>query len=466
MNDTQLKDIRWAINALQSRKPSYDLTNRYYDGEHDLAFASEKFLNHYGRQLRTLKANICPAVVDTISDRLQVTNFKTVAVGDDNQVLTEDRQDVLEKQCAEIWRRNRMNQRSGDIHKTSLKNGDAYVLVWEDENGKARLTYESPSQVAVSYHPEIAGYITRASKWWVEENRVRLNLYYPDRIEKYISKTAIVDNFLPYEAAAFEPIEGDWRIPNQYGKVPMFHFSNNAEIGRSGRSELADIIPLQDSLNKIFCDMMVSSEVNAFPQRYIAGLDAAEFARDADGAIINPFKSSMDATWLLGGGDNTVTAGQFATTEDSQFTNRINTLREQIAIESGIPMHRLVTVQGGFPSGESLKTSEAPLTAKVKDRQIAFGNTWSDVLRFALYIEGNEDVDIEVNWLDTEPRNDAMILQNAVLKATQLGVPLSQVQAELGYDAKQIAAFEEQRANDEAAQRKAFNQGLGAQFGE
>jgi hypothetical protein len=113
-----------------------------------------------------------------------------------------------------------------------------------------------------------------------------------------------------------------------------------------------------------------------------------------------------------------------------------------------------------MPSGESMKTAEAPLLAKVTDRQECWGNTWADVMKLALEIDGLGEWDPETLWLDTTPRDEANQVSIASQKV-DLGVSRHQALRELGYSDKQIDQFAVERT-DEArrAQKLATRLGL------
>src|SRR5213078_183591 len=110
---------------------------------------------------------------------------------------------------------------------------------------------------------------------------VRINLFCADRIEKYISRSKS-EGSVP-DAGEFTPL-GD-AVANPYGIVPVFHFANNADIGKPGRSELEAAIPIQDGLNKAVLDMLVAMEFTAFRQRWAAGI---EIEYGEDGKAVSP----------------------------------------------------------------------------------------------------------------------------------------------------------------------------------
>jgi hypothetical protein len=88
--------------------------------------------------------------------------------------------------------------------------------------------------------------------------------------------------------------------PNPYGVIPVFHFSLDR---RSGTGELTEgVLSLQDAMNKLLNDMMVSSEYCGFPQRWAIG----NFATDtkwpvSPGSILElPGASETDQPVIVG----------------------------------------------------------------------------------------------------------------------------------------------------------------------
>lgn len=423
------------VKELAMRRAVYLTYANYYDGKHNLTFASEKFWNAFGSMFRAFADNLCPTVVEACTDRLNLVGFDP----DDAQRGASD--------AWQIWRDNRMDQRASEVHSEALISGDAYVIVWPGEDNKPVFYPNCAQVVNVKFENNTPGKIAFAVKEWTEKDKKsRINVYYPDRIEKYISKNAISDGTTPTRTDAYDERdddEGGSVIPNPYDQVPVFHFANNARVGHLGKSELKDMKPLQDALNKAVCDMLVGMEFVAWPQRYMTGV---EITKDPQtGKPINPFKPGADRIWAVP--DKEAKFGEFSQTHLDQFIAVQESFRLEIARVSRTPLHYLMPTTGQFPSGESLKTAEAPFVAKVKRRQVAFGNVWEDVMRFALKIESKEAGMLSAQWQNAEPRSDAEMIQNAQIKST-LGVPTNQILRELGYTEEQIANFAIERTND------------------
>jgi len=132
---------------------------------------------------------------------------------------------------------------------------------------------------------------------------------------------------------------------------------------------------------------------------------------------------------------------------------------------SRTPLHHLMPTASAFPSGEAMKTAEQPLLAKVRDRQIAWGNVWEDALALALTMSGMPSAGgLTCNWLDPAPRNERALVETLVLKQ-QLGVSAAQLLREAGYTDEQIATFAQERETEQAALGEqlltAFDRGQG-----
>jgi hypothetical protein len=414
-------DIKWALTEFASRRNSYTLARNYYDGNHRLAFASEKLQSAFGRLFKAFADNLCPCVCETVKDRLKLDGF-TVPQGQD-----------VRPSIDEIWRRNRLKVRANEVHLDSLIEGDGYLIIWPDKEDFPTFYPNRATAIVTEYDDEQPGYITRAAKAWTVENKSRLTLYFRDRIEKYITREK-VHGGLPDRAEAFIRFEAEgepWPIKNNYDKVPVFHFGNRTGIGSLGISELQEAIPVQDALNKSIADMLVASEFYGVPQRWAIGLEDDLTLAEAKK------KYPLLAGGVWGSTSKDIKFGQFEPSDVSHYLSIIDGFRKEIARVSRTPLH-FFSLEGTYPSGESLKTAEAPLTAKINDKSEAWGGVWSDAMRFALQIAGKGEYEPEAKWLNTETRNEGEQIKQASTKVKDLGIPQEVVWSELGYSEKQI----------------------------
>lgn len=448
-----LADIEWALKQFIANRPRYQLARNYYDGKHELAFASEKLSSTFGKLFRNFTDNLTPSIVETLKDRLTLQGFSLVGMESDEKSDTQTRMD-------EIWRRNRLKVRANQVHLDALIDGDAYVIVWPN-----RLDDDFPTfypvlacNVVIQYHEEQPGYIVKSAKAYIDtDDHCRLTLYYRDRIEKYITQNKVNDA-IPDRAGMFVRYTGDseWPIRNQYDKVPIFHFGNRASTGVLGCSELKEAIPVQDALNKSIADMLVASEFYGVPQRWATGIEDV-------GVDDLKKRYGLMAGGVWGTTNKDVKFGEFASADISKYIEISETFRKEMARVSRTPLHYF-SLQGSMPSGESFRVAEAPLTKKALDRQDSFGAIWSDAMRFALQIGGSGDHEPETKWDSVEIRDADGEVNRAAVKHESVGVPVEQLWKELGYTEKQIAMMRT-LAEKEAEQMMERQQNLAATRG-
>lgn len=420
-----IEDMRTpALEVIKAYHPKYQKYDNYYDGEHRLAFASEKFRNAFGYQFRAFADNLCATVVDATADRLTLTRFDS----------GENKDDPTAKRAWELWNESRMDRGSGQVHVEALKSGDAYLIVWPDGDNRPVFYPNRARGMTVGYDDETPGKIIYAAKRWKRsDDKHRLTMYYADRIEKYVTKQAHKEGY-PDKPDQWEQflVEGEgWPLENKWEIVPVFHFANNAGVGEWGRSELRDVIPLQDALNKAMADMMVAMEFNALRQRWATGL---EVPTDPEtGKPVNPFQPG--GLWAVA--DKDVTFGEFDASNLTQFTMTHEEIRKEISVVSRTPGHYIAPLTGQWPSGESLKTAEASFLAKVRDRQVAFGNVWEDAMTLALRMAGTDVEGLSAVWEDATPRSDNE-LATRVQTLTGSGASIEGAARVAGYDDRDV----------------------------
>src|SRR3982750_141383 len=187
-----MTDLQLTIKNLRDNVTRYDKPERYYRGDHDLSFATEKFENAFGSLFREFALNLCPAIVDAVRDKLKVTGF---SVGTRTLLSASspygDETPISDLQAAidSIWSSCRLDLAAEEIHLEALKTGDAYAIVWPGENGGVTIYPQRAAACTVIYDEEVPGLMRFAPKYWrTSDCRVHLNLLYRDRIEKYVSR--------------------------------------------------------------------------------------------------------------------------------------------------------------------------------------------------------------------------------------------------------------------------------------
>jgi hypothetical protein len=421
-------DIIRAMDTLAHRRPVYNNAESYYQGSQREIFANARW-SHLFRENGTYVLNYCKTVVDTVLDRLEISTV---------EATTKQATKVL----GDLWEQNELVIDATEIHRRALVFGECFAIVWPDENGETTITYNSPMTTTMVYDDENPRVKRAAAKMWEQHSQFGgtttfLTLYYADRIEKY--KRAGEMSLIAGGGDA-----AGWGAPyeiveNPFGEIPVFHF----RTGRPhGTPEHAGAIGPQDAINKLVNNHMLTVDYQGAPQRYAlsSGGNSAELTDFDEGEAarenLEGLKTGPGEFWYLNG---ITQVGQFNPAMPETFTNPILDYVKYLASLTQTPLHFF---QSGttFSSGEALRNAEAPLTKKVRDRQLVFGATWRELFKFALKIEGF-DVDVQVQWTTSESM-DVSDAWNIASVKRNLGIPLEVILREMGYDAeiaKQLA---------------------------
>jgi hypothetical protein len=436
-------DVEVAVAGLAAKKRRYSVLWDYYDGRQPLVYSSEKLKEIFSGLAARFTENWCAVVVDSVLDRMELF---TPAVVDDAATTA-----VL----GALWEETGLVDDEYGIHEDVAVTGESFVVAWPDEEGRVQAFHNDARLCHAVYDGENPRRMRFAAKWWATEEGVRLTLYYADRLEYYASTREYKAGETP-TAKAFEPFAagpgGMAVAENPYGVIPVFHFRSNQ---RQVKSQLANVVEVQDAVNKLLADMMVAAEFGAFPQRYVIS-----------SAGIVGLQNNPNAIWDLVAGEQGVQAtqaGQFAATELMNYLNAINKLSADIGIITRTPRHYFYQ-QGGDPSGEALLAMEAPLNRKTQRLQAMLAPTWRDLGAFLLLLAGRPVATRQVSAVyapvaTVQPRTEAEIRKLAV----EAGVPLrTHLRREEGWTAAEVAAMDEEEAAQRVAERRYADAVLGA----
>jgi hypothetical protein len=414
------------LEALAVRATNLATLDSYYKGDHKLLFATAKFRETFGLLFASFSDNWCDLVVDASAERLKVEGFR---FGDNESG---------DKDAWAVWQRNDLDAESELAHTEAVKLGCAYALVGPDDGGKATIQIEPPTTAIVAIDPALGRHRLAGLRCWCDEWGTEHCVLY-----------------LPGQIVWWQRAEGDaqkqWQLDeaasgtNVLKVVPLIPLANGPTLReRQGRSDIARVIPLQDAVNKLCADMMIASEYAAFPQRWVTGVEIPVYPEGTPNAG-QPLPSIVS---FLGGADRVMAVedaaarfGNFAVSDLGIYVKAIELLIQHVAAQTRTPPHYLLGSSGNFPSGESLKATETGLVAKVRRKQIAFGEGWEEAIRLALLIDGNteqaEADDCETIWQNPESRSQAETV-DAATKLDSIGVPRTALWEYVGATPQQI----------------------------
>ena len=407
------------LTRIDERTPRYDLLDRYYTGTQPLAFMAPEASEALGGRFGRMSSNIPRLAVTSLAERLRVTGFRTNV--DDSAAWTD-------------WKRNDLDQLAGVVHREALTLGQSFAIVWADGQGRPQVSVESARTMAVIRDPETRQ-VTAAVKRWETDTSTEASLFLPDRVVRYTSASR-------NSITGFRQIE---TTPNPLGVVPVVVFSNGDRLLNEGVSELDDLIPLVDSLNKTLADLMVSSEFAGRPRRWATGI---ELDRDEEGNAINPIP---DGPRTMYSELADTKFGQLPGADLGSYEASVRIILGQIMAVSALPAHYIGITTSNPVSADALRASEASLTARAEARQAQFGRSWEWVARLMLAVRTGrnvEDIEADVKWADAATRSTAQEA-DAVVKLVQAGIlPVSVALERLGYDSDEIVRIREARRSE------------------
>lgn len=449
-------DLETAMLAVAGASPAYVLAQQYYEGTRPEVNANYRMRRAMARTSTAFHMNFAKKPVDAVTERLEITSVTSTDPAAAGLI-------------ADLWKDNKLARQSKLIMRRAGEYGDAYVIVWPSQDGdwdgdgikNLDIFYNSPQSVRVFYDPENPMRKAFAIKEWVlsAQKRVRVNLYYADRIEKYVSRPGILhpkaaDMHEYHDEDPGDPLDYEsgpsWPTPNPFGQIPVFHFRNDDPYGVP---EHQGFYGAQDAIRKLVLSHMAGVDYQSFPQRYALadGTDSSELAAgDEDefafalgtgatsraGDPQSQLSADSGSVWWLNGVKG---VGQFDSALPAIFTDPMALYLRFGAQITDTPINR-IDPTGAPESGEARRIAEDPFNKKVIDRQTWYGETWTEVFDFALKLLGVEDAEVTVHWKSPTTVDDQDGWATLLLKL-QSGLPPRQCFLEAGYTLDQVGTW-------------------------
>lgn len=431
------RDIAWALAEFAARRADYALYADYLAGKHRRFWRMRDNQAEFTEFLKRVSVNFCPRLVAAFSDRLRIIGFEPHAnAANAGKALAEN--------AWSLWQDRRLERHFNQVFSDAVGLGDGYLLVWPDAKGKAQFYAESPQRMVIRYDAETRA-PTLAAKLWQDDRRYRLNLYYANRIERY---RTIADNAsLPASPAGFALYDaapdGGSTVANPYGRVPVFHFPFEGGVGTYGISALRPCLPIQDDYNVAAATLAVVREFQAWPLRWAIGVSPDEDLQVGPDRLLAV--EAKDGKF-----------GQFdAAPLEPYFANKEACLMELSAV-TGVPPHILHRGISTPPSGEALKTAEAPLASRIEKAQTNLGDEAENAVAFGLLIErqANTVADgghLTALWQSAYTRSDRDEAETVAIKRERIGLSFRRALIELGYSNEEVDDI----LKDKEAERRA-----------
>jgi len=364
-----LVGMAWA-EMMETRGKLVRLARHYYEGQHRLKMTAEmrKMMQITDELTDRYNANYCEMVIGTMADRLTAQGVEAVGGAEPAQEWADG-----------LLAANRFDALQIAVREAALRDGVTFVMAaYDDTANRVKLAHERAwdgDTGAMVVYDSTGDHVVAGVKVWYEGDVKRANIYYPASTEKYAAGD---------EGMALIEVEDTTRNGQAPG-VPLVPFRNRA----SGKSELANVIPLQDSLNRTLISMIMAAELTAFsilfakgfkpPAGLTPGMIIHAMISDGSGNPITPEsedEARAYATMINSYGLDRLPGGDL-----SQLIGQAEFIIKQIGTVSSTPVPSMMG--GDSQSGEALKQRDVRLLGKVQRAQVDFGNSWEDVISLA-----------------------------------------------------------------------------------
>ncbi len=371
--------------------------------------------------------NFMPLVVDVPAERLEVEGFD-VTGNDAAEALLAGDEGLLQR----WWKQNRMDAAQLDVNVSARRDGETFVLVeWDNTNGRPRLVHElkyasgTAEGMKVHRDPGDRHVIIAASKRWQDyaadgEPVRRRNLYYADRVEKYVMDTSF--DGTQYDEAGWVPyietdpdtgVELPWPRPwvdpdtGEPLGVPVVPFTYGGAGFAGGVSAIERARGAQYARNKADIDLLAAADAAGFPMDVLLGDTFPDDTAWGPGHVVS-----------IEGKPTSETTPSFMRLPAADLMPMIETsmhFTRAVAQVSRVPLSYF-QISRQQQSAEGMQQNDASLLALVRAWSKGMGNSWEDVMALAVRLHnafGDGDAVegeylLDTVWRDIEIRNEEL----------------------------------------------------------
>lgn len=406
------KHLKVAIDDLKVKNIEIDRAWHYYEGCHPKVWLTDAIKDKLDDQLiANMAENWCDVAVDSPVRRLLIEGF--VDRGSKDQ---EVKNNVIMSDAAKnVWDDNAMRLGQKDVYVAAAVAGESFVFGWKDDTKPAGIDATVKDARNVWWPKDChRAEPTRVVLIWAddEEGIWRATMYYKYVVVRLIGpRIKDAGNYEVIPQARYfvvDPVEPGGE--HGFDKVPVIRFAESTKR----RSLVIRLTTLQDKINKLAANLLVTAEFNAWRKMAIL----TEQTIDDETLKMRP---NRIAVLDPGGGDNgaaPTSIWEGSETDLSKYSDEQDKLIDKLFTKACLPGHLKVAENRAVPSGAAYQADEGPFTEYVNDLKDSYGESWHDFYELVL------GIDVECQWRDPHVKSDFDQSQT-VKMLVDAGVPLA-----------------------------------------
>jgi hypothetical protein len=260
--------LRRLHGEIVNRQPDLATYDAYYRGDQPTPWLPRQARQEFRRVLDLVGANICGLIPDATAERLALEGFRLPG------------QEGADEETWRIWKANNLDEDFDLAILEALIGGTAYTCVQPNGTDTPDIYIEHASQAIVAYEPGSNRRRKAAGlKVWIDDwtgllcATLDVNIGGTQWLFKFEADAPKGGGPTPRNVQwRRREVPGeDWPARNPLDEVALTEIPNNPRLLTGGRSELEDIVPIQDRINKTIADRLMTQDFGAFPALFASG---------------------------------------------------------------------------------------------------------------------------------------------------------------------------------------------------
>lgn len=424
-------------DKIRLRQSDINQAVRYYKGQEGrLRFASDEFKDYFERRFAGFSDNWCQPVAQAPIERIRYGGMRL------------EGSTVADAATARAWDRNDGDRGLSEAILMMTIAKRSFALVSPTDHG-SRLTFEHPDSAAVEYDP-----ITRQRRaglvFWQDDTAEYGEFHLPSsvlslkRIKADLSRgERVAPDSTGWE---FDTSRGAVERKNPLGALGLVELRNQALLDNDPISDIAGVIPMQDSINLVWAYQLNGLDYASLPGRVILnGEMPKEDILNQDGVKIGERPAELDnlirdrVAWLQGQG---IDIKEWSPGSLKEFGAVIEQAIGHVAAQTRTPSHYLLSGNASNVPATGYDLLEAGLVSKSNERIAYATPAVREINRLMAIADGDATRAAQIEtgktlWAKPQYRSESALM-DGLGKMRAAGFPFQWIAEEYGLSPDEV----------------------------